>query len=58
MVNKFGLNSLLDSAGETLVLVRVVVLQVDLQFHGFNKFPLLFLASLQDGVNPLKYGLT
>jgi hypothetical protein len=38
-----GLHHILDGAGETLVLLGIVVLQSDLEVHSLQKLPLLVL---------------
>jgi hypothetical protein len=47
-----------DDAGlETLVAVRVIVLQTDLEFDGFDKLPLLFFSGvLQNSANGVSQG--
>ena len=44
---------ILDSSGETLVLLGVVVLQADLEVHRLHELPLLLGAALQHGLDAL-----
>lgn len=50
---KLWVQFLLDGARETLVLLRVVVLQADLQFDRFGEATLLLRSLGEDGVNRL-----
>jgi len=43
----------LDGAGETLVLLGIVVLQTDLEVDGLDELTLLFLGAIKDGVDTL-----
>jgi hypothetical protein len=42
-----------DGATETLVFLRIVILETDLEFNGLNKVPLLVLSTLKDVCNGL-----
>ena len=44
---------ILDGAGETLVLLGVVVLQADLEVHRLHELPLLLGATLENGLDAL-----
>ena len=44
---------ILDGAGETLVLLGVVVLQADLEVHRLHELPLLLGATLEYGLDAL-----
>ena len=48
---------LLDGSRETLVLLGIVVLQSNLQFHSFLELALLVLTVLQNGSNSLDQGI-
>lgn len=51
------LNNVLDGAGETLVLLGIVVLQTDLQLHGFQEATLLLGGGVQEAINTLIQGI-
>ena len=53
-----GFVALLDSSGETLVLLGIVVLQTELNFHRLGEFPLLLGRLGQDGVDGLIEGVS
>ena len=45
--------NILDGSRETLVLLGIIVLQTDLEFHGLAELPLLGLCRRQHGINTL-----
>ena len=47
-------NHLLDGARETLVLLGIIVLQRNLQFHRLGELPLLLIGVREQGVDRLK----
>jgi len=56
-VRWIGKRVLLDGARETLVLLRVIVLQRDLQFNSLCELPLLLLRVLKHGSDCLGQGV-
>ena len=50
--------NILDGAGETLVLLGVVVLEADLEVHGLHELPLLVRAGLQHILDTLIESVT
>lgn len=57
-VSSSGRKHILDRAGETLVLLGIVVLESDLEFHGLQEAALLRLGALQDGIHRLVQSIT
>lgn len=45
--------NILDGAAETLVLLGIIILQTDLNFHCFQEVSLLFLGVIQHSINAL-----